>query len=79
MFSCFQDSWDDFKSTKLFAGGFTMGAFGGVLQYLEFHPAIAGVGMNWGLMLAEMRSGFRCPISHFGWDEDEGGPHPGDY
>lgn len=56
-----------------------MGAFGGVLQYLEFHPAIAGVGMNWGLMLAEMRSGFRCPVSHFGWDEDEGGPHPGDY
>lgn len=42
-----------------------MGAFGGVLQYLEFHPAFAGVGMvSQGLMLAEMRSGFRCPIPH---------------
>lgn len=44
-----------------------MGAFGGTLQYLEFHPTFAGVGMmSQGLMLAEMRSGFRCRIPHLG-------------
>lgn len=56
-----------------------MGAFGGAFQYLELHPAFADVGMmSWGLMLEERRSGFRCPSS-FGWDEDEGGTHHGDY